>query len=100
HDLCPYPSGRAEFRDLLEEVGLAHKEERQSRCELVDIDTRAGHLTHVSPGVGHGEGHLLHGTGPRLRDVVPADVDGVVPGHVASAVDDRVSNDSHAVANG
>ena len=52
HDARPQPAGRAELRDLLEEVVVRVEEERQALAELVDVEPGVDRRLHVGDAVG------------------------------------------------
>src|SRR5437879_2711698 len=77
HDPRPDPAGRAELRDLLEEVAVDVEEERELPREVIDVQAALHRRVRVRDRVGEGEGELLDRGRARFADVVARDRDRV-----------------------
>ena len=73
HEPRPEPPGRAELGDLLEQIVVRGKEERQAWSKDIHGESGGYGFLHIRQRIGKGEGHLLYGGGPGLADVVAAD---------------------------
>ena len=95
HDACPQPAGRAELRNLLEEVVVGVEEERDALAELVGREAGRHRRLAVGNAVGHRERELLDGRRARLADVVAGDGDRVEERQPLRAVGEEVGRDPH-----
>ena len=77
HEARPQAPGRAELRDLFQEVVMGVEEEREPLAKLVHVEARVDRRAHVGDGVREREGHFLHRGRTSLPDVIPADRDAV-----------------------
>ena len=95
HDLRPHAPGRAELRNLLQQIALGDEEEGQPPREAIDVEPRIDRRLHVGDSVGEGESQLLYGGRARLPHVIPADADRVPPGNALAAVPEDVGDQPH-----
>ena len=77
------PAGAAEHEVL--DVEAAIQEEREPRAKAVHVQPAGAKQVGVGEAVAQRERRLLHGRGPRLRDMVAADAYGIPAGHVRDA---------------
>ena len=95
HLARPDPAGRAQLRDLLEEVDLRVEEEGQPRRERVDVDAALDRLLHVGEAVLERERELLRRGRAGLADVVARDRDGVPARELLGGPLDHVAQQAH-----
>ncbi len=86
---------RAVLGDLLEEIDLGVEEERQARCEIVDVEASLDCLLHVGEPVLERKGELLLSGRAGLANVVAGDRDRVPTRHVMRAPLDHVAAQAH-----
>ncbi len=98
HHLGIDPTHGPELGDLFKEIGLRDEEKREPRRKVVHVDADARHVLHEGLRVRQGKSDLVQRTAPGFRDVIAADIDGVVASHVARAIHDGVTHDAHARA--
>ena len=95
HERGPDPAGRAEFRDLGEDVVVGVEEEREARREDVDLEAGRDGRLDVGDAVREREPELLRGTRAGLADVVPGDRDRVEARQALVAVAEEVDRQAH-----
>ena len=95
HDLGPHSPGGAELCDLLEDVVVGGKEERQLRREVVDVQPGVDGSLDVRDPVAQREGDLLGRGRAGLADVVAGDGDRVEVRHLRRAELEDVGDDPH-----
>ena len=99
-DAVPHGGEGPHLAGLLHEADARVDEEADPadhRGELGRVDlARVAHAVEHADGGGQGVGHLLDRRGPRLLQVVAADVDRVPLGHVAHRVGDGVDGQAQA----
>src|SRR5438876_530909 len=91
----PDPSGGAILRDLLEQVVVGVKEEREAVCEVVDFETAVDTPSHILHAIRQREGQFLSRGGAGLPDVVPADRDRVPQRHLLRPELEGVDDEAH-----
>ncbi len=94
-ELGPQEAAGAELGDLHEEVHADGPEERQARCELVDLHAGVEACADVLDTVGEGVGELQVGRGSGFLDVVAGDGDRVELRHLRAGVREDVGDDPH-----
>ena len=92
---CPDAPGRAELRDLLEEIVMHVEEEREMRHEVVDVESSRDPPLHVLEPIDESERELLQRGRPGFADVVAGDRDRVPARHLTRAVAERVHDETH-----
>ncbi len=93
--LTPQQPAGTQLGDLHEEVHADAPEERQPRCELVDVQPRVQACLDVLDTIGQRVGELEIGCRTGLLDVVAGDRDRVELRHLRAGVAEDVGDDPH-----
>ena len=95
HNLCPEQTACTHLGNLHEVVHADSPEERQTRCESVNVDAGIDTCTQILHTVCQCVGKLDVGCGSCLLHVIAGDGDGVELRHVLRCVFKYVGNDLH-----
>src|SRR5256712_4873222 len=94
HDPGPDSTGSSEFRDLLQEIVPARKEERELWSELVYLEPSFKSHLNVFDRVCKTESQFLNRVRGRLANMIAADADRVPAGHFVRAVFNEIDRES------
>ena len=92
HDTRPESTSRAKFCDLFEQVVVRVKEERQTRSEVINLETGAQCRFDVSDSVCDGESNFLNSSRAGFANVITTNRDRVPVWNFAGAKLEDVSN--------
>ena len=98
HEVGIEAARSSKFGDLLEEIAVRIKEEREPRSEIINVQASRLRSLDVRNGVGKGKRHLLHSCRSSFADVIPADRDGIPVRQLAACPGEQIRHDAHRSA--
>src|SRR5437868_6323117 len=82
HQSGPQTTPGTKLGNLLEEIVMDIKKEREAWSKFIDLQTTSQCSIDISQAIGNSKGQFLHGCCPGLADVIAADADGIPKRHM------------------